>query len=101
MIGAARIGTQAWIGDEAVIRADGQAITLGGPVLARPPLDGAYRHAHPRGAGRDGSRSGANSVVHACTVGSDVVIEDDVVILDGAEIGDHAVIEAGATVFPA
>jgi carbonic anhydrase/acetyltransferase-like protein (isoleucine patch superfamily) len=33
-------------------------------------------------------------------VGSDVVIEDDVVILDGARIDDHVVIEAGATVFP-
>lgn len=29
VIGAARIGAQAWIGDEAVIRADGQTVILG------------------------------------------------------------------------
>jgi len=43
---------------------------------------------------------GRNAVVHACTVGSDVVIEDDVIILDGSTVGDGVLIEAGATLFP-
>jgi carbonic anhydrase/acetyltransferase-like protein (isoleucine patch superfamily) len=100
VIGAARIGTQAWIGDEAVIRADGQAITLGDRFwLGHRSTVHIATLTHGTQVG-DRVTVGRNSVVHACTVGSDVVIEDDVVILDGAEIGDHAVIEAGATVFP-
>ena len=43
---------------------------------------------------------GRNACVHACTVGSDVVIGDGVVILDGAVVEDNVVLEAGSTVFP-
>ena len=100
VIGAARIGDQAWIGDDAVIRADGQSVILGDRFWL-----GSRSTVHIATLARgtqvgDRVTVGRNSVVHACTVGSDVVIEDDVVILDGAEIGDGAVIEAGSTVFP-
>ncbi|MDP4023881.1 gamma carbonic anhydrase family protein [Methylobacterium sp. NEAU 140] len=100
VIGAVRVGAQAWIGDAAVIRADGEAVTLGDRFWL-----GHRSTVHIATATRgtvcgDRVSVGRNSVVHACTVGSDVVIEDDVVILDHAEIGDGAVIEAGATVFP-
>ena len=43
---------------------------------------------------------GRNACVHACTVGSDVVIGDGVVILDGAVVEDNVVLEPGSTVFP-
>jgi gamma-carbonic anhydrase len=100
VIGAARIGAQAWIGDEAVIRADGQTVALGDRFWLGHRST-VHIASFVRGT-QVGDRVtvGRNSVVHACTVGSDVVIEDDVVILDGAEIGDGAVLEAGATVFP-
>ena len=100
VIGAARIGAQAWIGDDAVIRADGQSVILGDRFWLGPR---STVHIATQARGTEvGDRVtvGRNSVVHACTVGSDVVIEDDVVILDGAEVGDGAVIEAGSTVFP-
>jgi gamma-carbonic anhydrase len=100
VIGAARVGAQAWIGDEAVIRADGQSVVLGDRFwLGHRSTVHIATFAHGTEAG-DRVTVGRNSVVHACTVGSDVVIEDDVVILDGARIGDGAVIEAGSTVFP-
>ncbi len=100
VIGAARIGAQAWIGDEAVIRADGQSITLGDRFwLGHRSTVHIATLTHATQVG-DRVTVGRNSVVHACTVGSDVVIADDVVILDGATIGDGAVIEAGSTVFP-
>ncbi|MDP4003520.1 gamma carbonic anhydrase family protein [Methylobacterium sp. NEAU K] len=100
VIGAARIGAQAWIGDAAVIRADGQSISLGDRFwLGHRSTVHIATRTHGTQVG-DRVTVGRNSVVHACTVGCDVVIEDDVVILDGAEIGDGAVIEAGSTVFP-
>lgn len=100
VIGAARIGAQAWIGDDGVIRADGQSVTLGERFWLGPRSTvhiATFTHGTVCG---DRVTVGRNSVVHACTVGTDVVIEDDVVILDGATIGDGVVIEAGATVFP-
>jgi gamma-carbonic anhydrase len=100
VIGAARIGAQAWIGDEAVIRADGQSIVLGDRFwLGHRSTVHIATLTHGTQVG-DRVTVGRNSVVHACTVGSDVVIEDDVVILDGATVGDGVVIEAGSTVFP-
>jgi carbonic anhydrase/acetyltransferase-like protein (isoleucine patch superfamily) len=100
VIGAARIGAQAWIGDEAVIRADGQTVILGDRFwLGHRSTVHIATRTHGTRVG-DRVTVGRNSVVHACTLGSDVVVEDDVVILDGAEVGDGAVIEAGSTVFP-
>ncbi len=100
VIGAVRIGAQAWLGDAAVIRADGQPVILGDRFWL------GHRstvHIATFGQGTtcgDRVTVGRNSVLHACTLGSDVVVEDDVVILDEASVGDGAIIEAGATVFP-
>ena len=100
VIGAARIGDQAWLGDAAVIRADGQRVTLGDRFwLGHRSTVHIATFAHGTTCG-DRVTVGRNSVLHACTIGADVVVEDDVVILDGSSIGDGAVIEAGATVFP-
>jgi carbonic anhydrase/acetyltransferase-like protein (isoleucine patch superfamily) len=43
---------------------------------------------------------GENACVHACTVGSDVAIDDGTVILDGAVVEDNVAFEAGSTVYP-
>ncbi|GBU18224.1 MULTISPECIES: gamma carbonic anhydrase family protein [Methylobacterium] len=100
VIGQARIGAQAWLGDDSVIRADGQEVILGDrfwlghrSTVHIATLDLGTRVGDRVSVGR-------NAVVHACTVGSDVVIEDEAVILDGATVGDRIVLEAGATVFP-
>ncbi|GJD93859.1 gamma carbonic anhydrase family protein [Methylobacterium iners] len=100
VIGAATIGTQAWLGDDAVIRADGQSVSLGDRFwLGHRSTVHIATYSHGTQAG-DRVTVGRNAVVHACRVGSDVVIEDDVVVLDGAVVADGVLIEAGATVFP-
>ncbi|KQT19864.1 carbonic anhydrase [Methylobacterium sp. Leaf399] len=100
VIGMATLGAQAWLGDDSVIRADGQTVVLGDRFWL------GHRstvHIATKTLGTtvgDRVTVGRNAVVHACTVGSDVVIEDDVIVLDGAVVEDGVVIEAGATVFP-
>ncbi|WP_430911450.1 gamma carbonic anhydrase family protein [Methylobacterium sp. sgz302541] len=100
VIGAASLGAQAWLGDDSVIRADGQTVTLGDRFwLGHRSTVHIATFTHGTTVG-DRVSVGRNAVVHACTVGSDVVIEDDAVILDGATLGDCLVLEAGSTVFP-
>lgn len=100
VIGMASLGAQAWLGDDSVIRADGQTVTIGDRFWL------GHRstvHIATRTLGTEiGDRVtvGRNAVVHACIVGSDVVIADDVIVLDGAVVEDGVLIEAGATVFP-
>jgi carbonic anhydrase/acetyltransferase-like protein (isoleucine patch superfamily) len=100
VIGTASLGAQAWLGDDSVIRSDGQVITAGERFWlgARSTVHIATESL-PTHIG-DRVTVGRNAVVHACTVGSDVVIEDDAIILDGATVGDGVLIEAGATIFP-
>lgn len=100
VIGTATLGPQAWLGDDSVIRSDGQVITAGERFWlgARSTVHIATESL-PTHIG-DRVTVGRNAVVHACTVGSDVVIEDDAIILDGATVGDGVLIEAGATIFP-
>lgn len=100
VIGKTTIGAQAWLGDDSVIRGDGEVITLGERFwLGDRSTVHIATDTHPTHVG-DRVTVGRNAVVHACTVGSDVVIEDDVIVLDGASVGDGVLIEAGSTVFP-
>ncbi|MBX9934254.1 MAG: gamma carbonic anhydrase family protein [Methylobacterium sp.] len=100
VIGAATIGAQAWLGDDSVIRADGERVAIGDRFwLGHRSTVHIATDTYPALVG-DRVTVGRNAVVHACTVGSDVVIEDEVVILDGAVVEDGVLIEAGATVFP-
>ena len=43
---------------------------------------------------------GKNSCVHACTVGSNVVVPDNCVILDGVVVADNVAFEPNSIVFP-
>lgn len=100
VIGAATLGAQAWLGDDSVIRADGQVVTVGERFwLGHRSTVHIATNSYATRVG-DRVTVGRNAVVHACTVGSDVVIEDDVIVLDGATVEDGVLIEAGATVFP-
>lgn len=100
VIGTATLGAQAWLGDDSVIRSDGQPVTAGERFWLGPRSTvHIATESLPTHIG-DRVTVGRNAVVHACTVGSDVVIEDDAVILDGARVGDGVLIEAGATIFP-
>ena len=100
VIGASAIGAQAWLGDDSVIRGDGQTITVGDRFwLGNRSTVHIATETHPTEIGHRVT-VGRNAVVHACTVGSDVVIEDEAIILDGSVVGDGVLIEAGSTVFP-
>ncbi|GJE56070.1 MULTISPECIES: gamma carbonic anhydrase family protein [Methylobacterium] len=100
VIGTAAIGAQAWLGDDSVIRADGQTVTVGDRFWLGTRSTVHIATDTLATVVGDRVTVGRNAVVHACTVGSDVVIEDDVIVLDGSVVGDGVLIEAGATVFP-
>ena len=100
LVGRVTLGPGAWLGAGSVMRADGHFVRVGADFhFGR----GATVHiAHERYPAVIGDRvsAGVNAVIHACTVGDDVVVEEDCVILDGAEVGAGAVLEAGSYVYP-
>jgi carbonic anhydrase/acetyltransferase-like protein (isoleucine patch superfamily) len=100
VLGRATIGRGAWLGTLSVIRADGHFVRVGDDfhLGARSTLH-INHEIHPCIVG-DRVAVGRNACVHACTVGSDVVIGDGCVILDGAVVEDKVVLEPGSTVFP-
>ena len=100
MLGRVTVGADLLLGPFAVIRADGETVTIGGGFCLG---EGSTVHiAHGLYATIIGERVtvGRNAVVHACTVADDCVIEDDVVILDASVVGAGTLIEAGSTVYP-
>lgn len=100
VLGRVTVGAGLVLGPFAVIRADGETVTIGGDVCLG---EGATVHiAHGLHATVIGERVavGRNTVVHACTVADDCVIEDDVVVLDASVIGAGVLLEAGSTVYP-
>jgi len=100
VLGRATIGARARLGTLSVIRADGHFVRAGndfslggrGTVHIAPDI-------FPAIIG-DRVTVGANAVVHACTLGSDIVVEDDAVILDGSIVADAVVVEARSIVLP-
>jgi carbonic anhydrase/acetyltransferase-like protein (isoleucine patch superfamily) len=100
VLGRVTLGRNAWLGALSVMRADGHFVRVGDDLHlgARSTLH-INHEIFPCIVG-DRVAVGRNACVHACTVGSDVVIGDDVVILDGAVVEDNVVLEGGSTVFP-
>jgi carbonic anhydrase/acetyltransferase-like protein (isoleucine patch superfamily) len=100
VLGRVIIGRAAWLGALSVIRADGHYVRVGDDFRlgARSTLH-INHDIFPCIVG-DRVTVGRNACVHACTVGSDVVVGDRAVILDGAVVEDDVVLGDGATVFP-
>jgi carbonic anhydrase/acetyltransferase-like protein (isoleucine patch superfamily) len=100
VLGRVTLGRDAWLGAFSVIRADGHFIRVGDAFhLGSHSTLHINHEIYPCIVG-DRVAVGRNSCVHACTVGSDVVVGDGVVILDGATVEDDVVLESGSTVFP-
>ena len=100
VIGRATIGSGAWLGEDSVIRADGEVVRIGnGVYLGHRATVHIVHELLPAIIG-DNVTVGANSIVHACTVGDNCVIENDVTLLDDAKIAANVLIEACSTVFP-
>ena len=100
ILGRVEIGAGSSFGFGAVVRADGHFVRIGDDVHLGEMA--TIHIAHDRYPTIIGSRvaAGRDAVLHACTIGDDCVVEDEVVILDGSVIENEVVIEAGATVFP-
>ena len=100
VLGRATIGASAWLGEDCVVRADGEIVRIGANVhLGHRTTVHIVLDTTPCLIG-DNVTAGTNVIVHACTVGDNCVIEDDVTILDDAVVGSNVLIERGATVFP-
>jgi carbonic anhydrase/acetyltransferase-like protein (isoleucine patch superfamily) len=99
-LGRVTLGRNAWLGAYTVIRADGHFVTAGEDfhLGARSTL----HIAHEVFSCTVGDRVsvGEYACVHACTLGSDIVVGDRTVILDGAVVGDNVIFEPGSTIFP-
>lgn len=95
VVGAVRLaeGASAWYG--AVLRGDGDTISIGPRSNVQ---DGCAVHADPGfpvvlGAGVS---VGHNAVVHGCTVEDDVLIGMGAIVMNGCRIGAGSMVGAGA-----
>ncbi|MEV6601170.1 gamma carbonic anhydrase family protein [Actinoplanes sp. NPDC051346] len=97
LIGQVRIGEHSSLWYGAVIRADGDSITIGEQSNVQ---DGCVLHADPGIPLTVGNRVsvGHNATLHGCTIGDDVLIGMGATILNGARIGNGVLIAAGALV---
>lgn len=99
VIGDVEIGPGCSIWPGAVIRGDTNRISIGEGSNVQ---DNAVLHAtaeNPTAVGRNVS-IGHGAVVHACTIGDDVVVGMNSSVLDGAVVSDGCVIGANAVVRP-
>ena len=100
VLGKVEMGARATIAGGAAIRGDGHFVRIGSDFfIGEAGTVHIAQDLYPTIIG-DRVTAGRNAVVHACTVGSDCVIEDNVAILDGSVLEDGVLIEADSTVFP-
>jgi len=97
LTGDVHLGAQASVWFQATVRADLNVIHIG----ARSNIqDGAVIHvadAHGTHIGQSVT-VGHGAILHACTVGDEVLVGMNAVVLDGAEIGARSIIGANALV---
>lgn len=97
LIGDARLGEQASLWFGSVLRADINRIEVGAQSNVQ---DGSVLHVSDDCACVLGERVsvGHRAVVHACTVGDEVLVGMGAILLDGAVIGARSIVAAGALV---
>ncbi len=100
VLGKVEIGAGAVIAGGAVLRGDGHFVRIGdGFSIGQNATVHIVHDVYPAIIGHR-TAVGRNAVVHACTAGSDCVIEDNAVILDGSVVEDGVLVERDSTVFP-
>jgi carbonic anhydrase/acetyltransferase-like protein (isoleucine patch superfamily) len=97
VIGAVSLaeGTSVWY--NAVLRADGDSITVGAGSNVQDNVSVHVDAGKPVVIGADVS-IGHNAVVHGCTIGDASLIGMGAVVLSGAVIGEGCLVAAGAVV---
>lgn len=97
LVGDVWLGAEASVWFQAALRADLNCIRIGERTNIQ---DGAIVHvadAHGTHIGRSVT-VGHGAVLHACTVGDEVLVGMNAVVLDGAQIGARSIIGANALV---
>ena len=93
VVGDVTLGKGVSVWYNAVLRGDEGAIVVGENTNIQ---DGAIMHEETKvGAG---CTIGHNAIVHACTVGDNVLIGMGSIVMDGARIGDDCIVGAGSLV---
>jgi carbonic anhydrase/acetyltransferase-like protein (isoleucine patch superfamily) len=97
VIGQVQVGAGSRIANRAVLRGDQDAIVVGQRVVIE---EGTTLHVDPGVPCRVGDDVviGAGSCVHGCTVGANVLIGPNVMVLTGATIGAESIIAPSALV---
>ena len=100
VIGDVEIGEESSVWFNAVVRGDVHYIRIGKRTNIQ---DGCVLHVarrtHPLIVG-DEVTVGHNVTLHACTIGSRVLIGMGAIVMDGATIGDNCLVAAGSVVTP-
>ena len=97
VIGAVTLGAESSVWYGAVLRGDINQISVGAQSNVQ---DLAVLHVSDDFAAIVGERVtvGHRAIIHACTIGDEVLVGMGAIILDGAEIGPRCIIAAGALV---
>ncbi|MFZ5966038.1 MAG: gamma carbonic anhydrase family protein [Bacillota bacterium] len=86
-----------WYGT--VVRGDVNKITIGESTNIQDNCTVHINHNMPTNIG-DYVTIGHGAIIHACTIGNNVLVGMGAIVLDGAEIGDNVIIGAGSLVPP-
>ncbi len=100
VIGDVEIGEESSVWFNAVVRGDVNYIRIGKRTNIQ---DGCVLHVARRTLPLiigDEVTVGHNATLHACTVGTRVLIGMGATVMDGAEIGDNCIVAAGSLVTP-
>jgi len=97
VLGDVRLGPGSSVWYNAVLRADGDAITIGAGSNLQDNVSVHVDHGSPVVIGENVS-VGHNAVVHGCTIGDGALIGMGAVVLNGARIGAGCLVAGGAVV---
>lgn len=88
-------GVGVWFG--AVVRGDGEAITIGANTNLQENVVVHTDPGFPATTGT-GCTIGHRAILHGCTIGNNTLIGMGAIVLNGARIGDDCLVGAGAVV---
>ena len=100
VIGDVVIGEESSVWVNAVVRGDVNHIRIGKRTNIQ---DGCIVHVARNTLATiigDEVTVGHNAVLHACTIGNQVLVGMGAVVMDGAEVGDNCIVGAGSLVTP-